>query len=262
MAANYSTKNKILIGLGVFVVFIIICALFKQHSYGGYGPEGRNTRPEISVNGTGEVVAIPDIATFNFSVIETAKTVKEAQDKASAKMNKVLAFLKNSNIADKDVKTQDYSINPRYDYQTVACLPNRACPPGKQVLTGYEVSQTIQVKVRDTAQAGTILSGIGGLEVQNVSGISLTIDNDQVVLGEARTKAIADAKAKAQELAKQLGVKLVRITGFSEQGSSPIYFGKTMLQSNSAAGDAAMVPPLPTGENKITSNVTITYEIR
>ncbi len=254
--------KKILIGVGILLLVIAICLIGKHKSAGYYNE--KNPRPEITVTGKGEAVAVPNIATFSFSVTETAKTVKEAQDKATEKINKVIAYLKTANIADKDVQTQNYYINPQYDYVTASCI--RPCTPGKQVLTGYQVTQTIVVKIRKTEEAGNILTGIGNLGVQNVSGLDLTVDNEEGEIAKARAKAIEDAKLKAQELAKQLGVHLVRITSFSEQGQGyPIYYSKVGLQVREGGADVAVAnpaPEIPTGENKITSVVTITYEIR
>jgi uncharacterized protein YggE len=262
---NLWKRNKLVIALKVVVAIIILGLFIKviDHSDGHYGNNEKNARPEITVSGKGEVVAIPDVATFSYSVTEKGKTVKEAQDKATAKSNAVLEFLKKSNISEKDIKTLSYSVNPQYDYmkdQSSGCI-GMGCP-GKQVLSGYEVSQTIQVRIKDTAQAGTVLTGIGSLNVQNVSGLDLTVDDEDTVIANARTKAIDDAKAKAQVLAKQLGVKLVRITSFTEQGQPvPMYYAKATLDSG-VANQAAIAPQIPTGENKVTSNVTITYEIR
>lgn len=219
-------------------------------------------KPQITVLGMGEVTAIPDIAQFSFTVNEEGKTTKEAQDKATTKINAAIAYLKNAKIQERDIKTVGYNINPKYEYQkdqTISCI-GMGCP-GKQVISGYEVSQTIQIKVRDTNQAGTILSGIGGLGVNNVSGLDLTIDDETALSEEARQKAIDDAREKAEVLARDLGVRIVRITSFQENSSGgSMYYAKLEAQDSRAVGNPA--PQIPTGENTIVSNVTITYEIR
>ncbi len=220
--------------------------------------------PEITVTGEGEAFAVPDVATFNYSVTEEGKTVKEAQDKATTKTNAALDFVKKSGVEEKDVKTVAYNVNPKYEYQTKSCLPGTYCAPGKEVQTGFQVSQTIEVKVRDTTKAGDILTGVGALNVQNVSGLNYTVDDETKVQQDARAKAIADAKVKAEQLAKDLGVKIVRIKTFQESNNGfPIFYAETASVRNQAMdAKGGAVPSLPTGENKVTSNVTITYEIR
>lgn len=217
--------------------------------------------PQITVSGKGEVLAVPDISTFSFSVIEDGKTVKEAQDLATAKTNKAVKFLKDSKIDEKDIKTTDYSISPKYEYQSVTCV-RYPCPSGKQVLLGYTVSQSISVKVRDVAKSGTLLSGIGGIEVQNVSGLNFTIDDEEALNESAREKAIADAKSKASKLTSDLGVRIVRIVSFSENGFNPLYYGKGGGMMANSMDSASPAPEVPIGQNTITSNVSITYEVR
>jgi len=258
-----------LIMLGVFLLFMTL-AQIKGLSYIGSGVPPTNT---IAVSGEGDVFAVPDTATFSFSVDETAADVATAQSKATSEANAVIDYLKAQGIADTDIQTTDYSINPQYSYQQSVCpqpaVYNGAsagsavyCPPGKQTLTGYEVSQSVTVKVHDTSKAGTLLSGVGSKGATDVSGLSLTVSNEDALQVQARGKAIDDARAKAQALAKQLGVTLVRIVGYSEGGGGqPVYYPKAMAL-DSASGAAAPAPDIPTGQNKITSDVTVTYEIR
>jgi uncharacterized protein len=138
------------------------------------------------------------------------------------------------------------------------------CTPGTQTLRGYEINQMVEVKVRKTEDAGKLLSGIGSQGVTNVSGLSFTVDNEEGIKAEAREAAINDAKAKADVLAKQLGVKIVRIVSFNESGDYPIFYSKTMAANGSARdmAEQAMAPELPAGEHKVISNVSIVYEIR
>jgi uncharacterized protein YggE len=214
---------------------------------------------KLSVTGKGETFAIPDTATFSFSVNGHAATVQDAQKQATDTMNKALAYLKTANIPEKDVKTTDYSINPHYEYVSSACVGG-ACTPGKQVINGYDVSQTVLVKVADPSQAGTVLGGIGNLGVTNVSGLSLTVDDSDALEQDARKMAIDDAKAKAEVLAKQLGVRLGKIVDFQESnGGYPMPVMYKALDS--AAGNQSAAPSIPTGQNKITSNITVTFEI-
>ncbi len=254
----------VLVVLGIFLVFKAVGAM-KEVRFIGSGTTATNT---ISVSGEGEAFAVPDIAEISFTASKDAKTMEEAQKTVTDITKKAMDYLKAQGIADKDIKTSDYNGYPRYEWQekAVACLAGQYCPPtnGKNVLVGYSVSETITVKVRKTDQAGTIVTGLGALGVSNITGPNFTVDNDDAIKAEARAKAIDDAKGKAQELAKQLGVKLVRIVNFSENGNTPYpMYSKAMDMAYGVGGAAAPeAAPLPTGENKYSSNVSITYEIR
>lgn len=248
--------------LGMLALFLLVLTFSELKSYHfiGSGVTATNT---ISVSGTGEVFAVPDTGEFSVTVREHAKEVKDAQAVATKKSNDIIAYLKAAGIEDKDIKTTDYSVNPQYEWQQGVCPNAGYCPPGKQVLTGFEVAQTLSVKVRDTAKAGDLLSGVGGKGVSEVSGLTFTIDDEDALKADARAKAITDAKTKADELAKQLGVSIVRIVGYSENegGYQPVYM-KAMAMDARVASEAAPAPQIPVGQNKITSNVSVTYEIR
>lgn len=246
--------------LALFITAQIFVA-FKEYKYIGSDIVPHNI---ITVSGEGEVFAVPDIATFTFSSSEDSKTVKEAQDKVTKKMNLALEVLrKDYGIEDKDVKTVDYSVYPKYENTNFPCTEFR-CPAGKQDLVGYTVTQTVSVKVREVTEAGKILGSMGEVGVTNISGLNFTIDDEDILKREARQIAITDAREKAKVLSKDLGVKLMRIVSFSETGNYPIYYSKFGVAEMSVANDGrgAIAPELPVGENKIMSNVTITYEIR
>lgn len=249
--------------VGILTIFLVIISIKEIKSIGYIGKDNP-VYNSISVNGKGEAVSIPDVATFSFSVTETAKTVAEAQSKATDKTNAALKAVREAGIADKDIKTTSYSINPHYEYQDSVCSTTY-CRPGKSVLTGYEVSQSIQVKIRDLAKAGAIFTSIGALDVQNVNGLSFSIDDIEKVKAEARAKAIENAKTKAEELARQLGVRIVRITSFYDSSDSQPYYGRGEAMSADVMSFKAVpaaAPQVPVGEDKIVSNVTITYEIK
>jgi uncharacterized protein YggE len=256
---------------GAFAVFVVLAAFLAVKTTGellglkyiGAGTPAMNT---ITVEGAGDAVAIPDTALFTFSIVEKGSTVKEAQDAATKKMSAVTVYLKAQKIEDKDIKTTDYSVNPQYDYVSETCVAGVPCKPGRQVLNGYEVRQMVQIKVRDTAQAGTLLTGVGEKGASELSGLTFSVEDEDALKAEARGEAIDKAKAQADALAKKLGISLVRIVSFNENNGGPIMYGyggmgKSMAMDAAVAPQAAPVPT-PTGENKITSNVTITYEIR
>lgn len=248
----------------LLAVFLLLLSITQVKSIFNIGDKSPATNM-ITVNGKGEKLIIPDIATFSFSVTETAKTVAEAQAQAATKSNAALDALKKQGIAEKDLKTTGYSINPHYEYTGGVCNQGGGiCTPSKNTLTGYDVSQTVEVKIRDLKQAGAIFGSIGALEVQNVNGLSFTIDDIDSVKTDARSLAIDNAKMKAEKLAKELGVSLVRIVNFNDSSDSyyPYYGMGGDAMSAKVSAVEAPVANIPTGEQKITSNVSISYEIR
>lgn len=219
----------------------------------------------INVNGTGKSTAVPTIATITFTVMESAPTVEAAQTAATAKANAAIAALGKEGIEDKDIQASSYNVSPQYSYPR-PCPVGSACPDyivnGTQKVTGYEVNETITVKVRDTNKAGAVLQDLGTLGVQNIYGPEFTVDDDESVKDEARTKAIADARARAETLAKELGVHLGAVVNYSENGNYPYPMMAYGKGGGVMAEDAATPPQLPVGQNETTVNVSITYEIR
>lgn len=261
---NYWMKMAAAIALALLALFLLAATIYalKSVAYIGSGVSASNT---ISVSGEGEVFAVPDTATFSVTIQERAKDVAAAQAAATKKNNDVVAYLKEAGVDEKDIQTADYNVNPQYEYVNGVCREGY-CQPGTQKLTGFEVTQTLTVKVKDTDKAGELLSGVGSRGASSVSGLSFTIaDQDQLEV-DARDEAIADAKAKADELAASLGVSIVRVVGFSENEYQPYYAygrgGVTMDLAVAQEAKAAPSPEIPVGQNKITSNVNITYEIR
>jgi hypothetical protein len=292
-------------GSALFLLLLVLALNQIRYLFqpGPAEPAATNT---IMVSGTGSVTAIPNIATFDFGVTETATTVAAAQTAATAKINTAISALTSAGVATSDVQTLSYDINPHYStvnqpcvYNTVVPVPVSApaiaptsavngtasaesavssgsvssgissgvmipyCPGQKTTLTGYDVSETIQVKVRDITKAGSLFQTIGSLGVQNVNDLQFSIDNVETVQDQARSAAITDARTNADKLASELGVHLVRIVGFNDNSSSGIvpmmYAQNAMAVSGSAAAPA---PAIPQGQQKVTDNVSVTYEVR
>lgn len=258
---NQEKIYNIIKWVGVFLIIFLAVISIKQLKTLGDDSPMMNI---ISVNGKGEAISIPDIATFSFAVNETAKTVKEAQEKATMKIDAALKAVKAGGVLEKDIKTSSYSINPHYEYNQGICT-QYGCPNGKNVLTGYDVNQTIEVKIRDLAKAGELFDSIGKAGIQTVNGLQFAIDDLDSVKAIAREEAIANAKEKAQKIAKDLGVKLVKITSFYDSSDEQVYpYAREM---SAMGGDvmnikAASAPEIPVGEQKVTARVSISYEIR
>lgn len=254
-------KTWLLVLVIVVAVFFATKAVKELKTLGFVGKE-LSPSATIMVSGEGEVLTKPDIASFSFTVEKESLNVAEAQSGSAKIVNDILAELKKLGVADKDVETLGYSIYPRYEYisggVSYEYYPQNG---GKRELAGYTVSQTIEVKVRKIADAGKIISSIGEMGATNLSGLSFSVDKEEEFKAEARKEAIANAQNKAKILAKDLGVTLVRVTSFSESGNypGPIYYTKS---SEAFGVGGGATPDVPTGENRIVSTVTLTYEIR
>lgn len=258
---NYAISKTLYVGVIALIlvsVFLVSKTITEALTWSKIG-EGVYATNTINVTGQGEVISVPDVAKFTFSVSVTSESVESAQDESAKKMNAALDYLKSEGVDEKDVKTVSYDAYPRYEYTPCRDFNCET----SQKLIGYEVNQNVQVTVRDTAKAGNLLSGIGSKWVTNVSGLSFEIDDPSKLEQEARSMAIKDAKEKAERLAKDLGVKLDDVISFGEdQGYYPEPY---MMEAKAFGGDmmgSATAPQLPTGENIVKRTVWITYEIK
>lgn len=206
----------------------------------------------ISVSGEGRASAAPDTALLNIGVSTKEMTVAEANSEVQAAIGRLLDSLKGNGIADKDIQTSQFSINPEYDYQY-----------NQQKLTGYRVTHMLQVKVRDIDRAGEVIDDsveAAGNLVQ-VGSISLTIDDTAALRSQAREQAMADASAKAQELARLAGVELGKPTYISESSVTPypqIRYDSSALAAEPAQAQTTISP----GELEVVVSVQITYGIQ
>ncbi|HDQ22683.1 MAG TPA: DUF541 domain-containing protein [Candidatus Uhrbacteria bacterium] len=221
--------------------------LYKQNYYIGKSPDIQRT---ISISGEGKVTAIPDIAMVNLG-LETEKIdVTEAQDINSQTMNSLIEKLKTLGIASEDIQTTNYSIYPRYDWKD-----------GMQVLRGYIVNQNVTVKIRQTDKIDQVLRIAGELKLNQIGGLSFGIDQPEVYRQEARVKALENAKEKANELARVMGVKLGKVVSFSENEN---YFPKALPVYDSRAElgfGAGGTPTVEVGSQEIVVMATVLYEL-
>ncbi len=248
----------------VFAVFVTVFVGFKciqELQFFGNSSNDISNVSTIDVTGTGDAVALPDIAQENFTVEQKGASIAEAQALVSKKVNDAMAFLNTSGVDAKDIKTENYSANPEYNYPTPCYSGNCPLTTSAPKILDYVVSESITVKIRDTGAVGKIVDGLGAEGVTGLNGPNFMVENPDKVNAEARDLAIADAKSKAEALAKSLGVSLVRIVRYSDNNggyATPMY-SKAMAMD---AVGAAPVSNVPSGQNKYTSNVTITYQIR
>lgn len=213
-----------------------------------------NVRDTITVNGTAKMTVQPDIANLSVGLISTGKTVAETQKQNTDKMNMITAAVKAFGVKDDDVQTSNYQIYPQYDWTD-----------GRQILRGYQVSQQLSVKIRDLDKVGDILGKVGELGANQVNGVTFDVDDKTDIQKQSRDKAIADAKEKAQALAKSLGMKLGKVVSFSEDSGAyptPIMYNSYDKAMNVAGQSAAAPSPsVESGSLDVSKTVSITFEL-
>lgn len=251
---------KAAIALVVLLSLFVLALFINEVKSSSYIGRESQPLPSITVTGKGEVTAVSNIASLSFTISKDASTTKEAQDLLNQSVTKTLEYLKSKNIDDKDIKSEYGGVNPKYSNSQVYCI-TYPCPQSDTKIVGYTATQSITVKIRDVDTANDVRTGLATLGITNISGPTFSIDDDAVYTDQARSKAIEDARAKAEVLARELHVRLGSIVSFSENGGGyPMMYAKSASMDSMATG-AAPAPELPKGENKISSNVTITYEI-
>lgn len=256
--------NKQMRLLGALVLLMTVIALGSYAMLNFEKLEFLNPTPAtISVVGEGEVLAVPDIGQFSFSVTADAETATAAQETSATKMNDILGYLAEQGVEDKDIKTQNYNLYPRWKYEDTICPIGSYCPR-ERVQDGFEVTQTVRVKVRATENSGVIIAGVGERGATDISGLTFTIDDTDALQEEARAAAIEDAKTKAMVLADQLGVQITRLSSYYEEsgGYNPPYLVKTMSMDAAEESGIGGGPDLPVGEETTTVRVNVTFEVK
>ncbi len=201
----------------------------------------------------------PDMLVINVSISELAATTDAAQTKANDKVNKLKAILKSVDIADKDIKTTNVNAYPEYD---------RSNASGRKSL-GYRAQQSITINVSGEKFAekwASIVDQIAKIGWVNVDNTYFDLKDKNAAMQWAREKAFADAKAKAEQLAKAGGVTLGKPVMISDNNVSytpgPMYYARAEMVGG--VGDIATQPPnsLSPGETEVTININVVYEIK
>ena len=164
------------------------------------------TRLDISATGT--VSRVPDLAIISAGVVTRSSTASGAIADNASRMERVRAALRRAGIEDRDIQTSSINLNPDYRYQE-----NQ--PP---VLTGYQASNNVSIKFRDIRNSGKILDALVAQGANQINGPSLTIDKPETAYDEARTKALAVGRARAELYARTLGMRVARLLSISESG--------------------------------------------
>jgi len=260
---NSITKNALGVAIIIGILLFAIVALQYVDSY------SKSIEPSsfrsFSVSGEGKSVAIPDIAEFSFSVITQGGTDIETLERENVeKTNAAIDFVKANGVEDKDIKTQNFRLEPRY--QHFSCPRSffeeaKPCPPSE--IVGYTVAQSVLVKVRDFGTIGKILSGVVQEGANSVSQLAFTLDDRDAKETEARTEAIKKAQEKARAIAEAGGFKIGRLLSIQEGGSPvfPPYAYIESLDRGTGGGLSAPVPSIEPGSQEVKVNVVLRYEI-
>lgn len=209
-----------------------------------------NQQEGIWITGTGKVTVIPDVATIRTGVESTETTVAQAQVKAAEAMDSVIKVLTDNGVARKDIQTQQFNIQriTRWDKDTQ-----------QEVITGYRVTNIVTAKIRDIAKTGAIIDAVAqaGGDLTRVDSISFSVDKPETYYGEARQKAIEDAKTKAEQLARLTEVKLGKPTYILENAQYP----EPRYYSGKADAGAPVETPISPGELEVTLTIQLVYAI-
>ncbi|MFQ5997471.1 MAG: SIMPL domain-containing protein [Dehalococcoidales bacterium] len=212
-----------------------------------------NQQEGIWVSGNGKVSAVPDIAFLRLGIEAQEVTVAEAQSQAAEAMNAVVSALTDNGVAEKDIQTQYFNIHrvTRWDDSK-----------GQEVLLGYRVTNMVTAKIRDMEKVGTIIDAAAsaGGDLTRIDSISFSIDDPSAYQVEARQKAMADAAAKAGQMAELAGVSLGKPTYITENAYLPYPVYRQDFYEK-VAGAPAMETPISPGELDVSVNVQVAYAI-
>jgi uncharacterized protein YggE len=203
----------------------------------------------LDVSATGEVTRVPDIAVISAGVTIRAATAGAALQQASARMARIRSALKGAGIDDRDIQTGNISLNPEYRYD------NGQSPQ----LTGYTASNNVNVRFRDIANAGKVIDALVAQGANQISGPTLTVDKPEAALDEARVKAVAAGRARADLYARSMGMRVARVVAVSESGGYAAPPPPMPMMMARAAGAESKIDP---GEQKLQINLSMTFELQ
>jgi uncharacterized protein YggE len=198
----------------------------------------------LTVTGEGTVAAAPDSAVIRLGVSSTGKTARAASDANAREMTVVLAAIKESGVADRDIQTTSLSLQPQYD-------PSKT---GAARLVGFQANNQVNVKIRDVGRLPAVLDRAIAGGANEMSGIEFVVSEQGKLLDKARTEAIADARHKAELYATAAGMKVGRVMAISEEGSAPPPRAFQALRAGAAT-------PIAPGEQTLRAVVTVSYEL-
>lgn len=240
----------------ILTAIFVLIALFIFSKFLGGTPLDNSTKNVFHAQGTGKVTAVPDLATITIGITQDALVVADAQKKVNETTSKIIADLKKLGISEKDIKTQNYSVNPKYNY-----LANMNKPDG------YTVSQEMEVKSKSIDKINKVIdiATADGANIVNQANFTFSDELQKKLEDKAREDAVKDAKQKAETLSKAAGMKLGKVIDISENNSSSYPMPLMKRVGTAGAGtDAIAVPETQVnpGENSVSITVDLTYEVR
>lgn len=216
---------------------------------------GRSLNPArtITISAEGKSVAIPDIAMVNFGVISEGDNPALLQEDNAQKVNSAIEFIKSQGVEAKDIKTSQYSLSPKYEYDEKL---------RRSFIAGYELRQSVSVKIRDFTKISAVLAKLPELGINEIGQLQFDVDDPDKYLNEARKEAFKKARVKAETMAEQNNVRLKKVVNFYEsQGYLPPV---PMYAKGALGGEAGLisVPTIEPGVQEVAVQVSVTYEIR
>jgi uncharacterized protein YggE len=205
----------------------------------------------LDINATGEVTRVPDLAVINAGVVTRSATAGGAIQQAATRMARVREALRQAGIADRDIQTSNITLEPQYTYAN-----NQ--PPK---LNGYSATNQLSIRFRDIENTGKILDALVAQGANQINGPNLTIDKPEAALDEARAKAVAAARARADLYARSLGMRVVRVVSVSESGGSYPVPPPMPMYARAEAAQAAD-SKIEAGEQKLQVNLAVTFELQ
>ncbi len=205
----------------------------------------------ITLEADAHVTATPDIAMTTIGMIATGETVSMAQEANTVVMNQLTEQLLEFGIDEADIQTANYNIYPQYNYTSEE----------GRILDGYEVSQSVTVKIRNIENAKNVIALAGEVGANSVSGLQFTIDERDVYRNEARNEALEKVYEKAGALSRALGVNIVGVASYNEYegGAGPVYSSYKELDYGYGG---ASTPDIQAGSTDVNMHVSVTFEIR
>ncbi len=205
---------------------------------------------EISVEGTGEAYSVPDRAVVNLGVTTEAATSEEAVSQNTEKMNAVLEAVKALGVAEEDIQTTGYYLNPKYNWTDEG-----------QVDDGYTLTQNLEVKLTDFDLIGDLIANASGAGANMVGGVTFTVEDGEAAKQEARIEAVAEAKLKAEQIAEASGLTLGDVVSYYEYSSDSGKGGYYDMAEASFDGEKS-VPTIEPGQEEVSLTVTLSYQLR
>ncbi|MCX7778959.1 MAG: SIMPL domain-containing protein [Patescibacteria group bacterium] len=208
---------------------------------------------EITVSAEGKVFAKPDIAFIKLGVTTEGWVIKDVLKENTEKMNAVLKEVKNLGIDEKDIQTTRYNLTPRYEWTK----------EGQRIFRGYLLEQEVLIKIRNFEKIGEVMDRAAEKGANLIGDLSFSIDDPELIREKARTEAIKRAKAKAEKIAQQTGLRLKKLINVYEDYFYPVPRGETMKDYGGVGGGAITAAPvIQPGEQEVTVKINLVYRVK